>query len=83
VKQLESDDPFELVAVPRAEDIDLATDSETARCLIEEYALSGFAATEVADLFTTAQYSMPHAIYQRRGPDFVVSLIKEVFGINR
>jgi hypothetical protein len=57
-----------------------ATDRETARCIIEEYALTGFTAVEIARLFESAVYGHPHAIYQRRGPEFVSDLVTEVFG---
>jgi hypothetical protein len=80
VKHLESGDPFELVGVRRPSEVDVETDTETARCLIEEYALAGFAASEIADLFSSPAYAMPHAIYLRRGPRFVTGLVESVFG---
>jgi hypothetical protein len=51
-----------------------------ARCLIEEYALTGFAASEIRDLFASPAYTMPHAIYRRRGAGFVSDLVTDVFG---
>ncbi len=83
MKHLETDDPYELVGVTRPTGIDLATDGETARCLIEEYALAGFAASEIIELFASPAYSMPNAIFQRRGPAFVRDLINGVFGGGR
>ncbi len=83
MKHLETDDPYELVGVPRRDDIDLAADEETARCVIEEYALAGFAASEIIELFASPSYSMPNAIFQRRGPAFVRELITGVFGGGR
>lgn len=80
MKRLESNDPFELVGVRRPVEVDVETDTETARCLIEEYALAGFAASEIADLFSSPAYAMPHAIYLRRGPRFVTGLLELVFG---
>lgn len=80
MKKLESGDPFELVGVNHPVEIDVETDTETARCLIEEYALTGFAASEVLALFGSPAYVMPHAIYERRGRDFVVDLVEGVFG---
>ncbi|HUG08228.1 MAG TPA: hypothetical protein VMP13_04960 [Acidimicrobiia bacterium] len=80
MKHLESGDPFELVGVRRPVEIDVETDTETARCLIEEYALAGFAANEILDLFASPAYAMPNAIYRRRGADFVTSLVDVVFG---
>lgn len=80
MKHLETDDPFELVGVPRPGDGDVEADRETARCLIEEYALSGFAASEILELFASPAYGMPNGIFQRRGSSFVRELITGVFG---
>jgi hypothetical protein len=81
VKHLESDDPFELVGVTRAREIDIESDRNTARCLVEEYALTGFAAREIFELFASPAYTMPNAIFQRRGPAFIRELITGVFGV--
>jgi hypothetical protein len=83
VKHLETDDPFELVGVAHPGERDVDTDRETARCLIEEYALTGFAASEILELFASPAYGMPNAIFQRRGSPFVTELIAEVFGDGR
>ncbi len=80
MKHLESGDPFELVGVTHPREIDVETDRRTAQCLIEEYALGGFAANEILQLFASPAYGMPHAIFQRRGPAFVRELISTVFG---
>ena len=80
MKGLASDDPFELVGVTHPQEIDLEADTETARCLIEEYALTGFAAREILELFASPAYTMPNAIFSRRGPAFVRELISGVFG---
>ena len=80
MKGLERDDPFELIGtgypVSNAEE----TDRETARCIIEEYALSGFTATEILVLFESPLYGFPNAILRRRGTEFVTRLVGEVFG---
>ncbi len=80
MKDLESGDPFELVGVSRPPGMSVDADRETARCLIEEYALTGFAASEIRDLFASPAYTMPHAIYRRRGAQFVTDLVADVFG---
>ncbi len=80
MKAVESGDPFELVGVRRQVEPNLETDTETARCLIEEYALAGFAANEILDLFASPAYGMPNAIYRRRGAEFVTGLVAGVFG---
>ena len=80
MKHLEREDPFELVGtgypVANAEE----TDRQTARCIIEEYALSGFTATEILGLFESPLYGFPNAILRRRGTEFVGRLVGEVFG---
>lgn len=80
MKDLESGDPFELVGVSRPTGPSVDADRETARCLIEEYALTGFAASEIRALFASPVYTMPHAIYLRRGAQFVTDLVADVFG---
>lgn len=80
MKALEANDPFELVAVPRAEEIDIETDRQTARCIVEDYALTGFSGREILQLFASPGYGLPHAIFRRRGPEFVSGLVGEVFG---
>ena len=80
MKELESGDPFELVAVGRPPGMNIDADRETARCLIEEYALAGFAASEIRALFASPAYTMPHAIYRRRGAQFLSDLVTDVFG---
>ena len=80
MKGLERDDPFELIGtgypVVDAEE----TDRETARCIVEEYALTGFSAAEILQLFESPVYGFPHAIFRRRGAEFVRDLVGEVFG---
>lgn len=80
MKNLADDDPFELVGVTHRRGIDIETDRETARCLVEEYALTGFAADDILELFASPAYAMPHAIFQRRGADFIRELVAGVFG---
>ena len=62
MKSLESNDPFELVGVNPPRGLDIETDRETARCLIEEYALTGFSARDIVELFASPAYTMPNAI---------------------
>lgn len=83
MKAMESDDPFELVGTGYPVTEPEAADRDTTRCLIEEYALSGFSASEILRLFETPMYVYPHAIYRRRGADFVQELIGSVFGGGR
>ena len=80
MKGLEADDPMELVGIGYPVEIAEETDRETARCIVEEYALTGFAAKEILALFASPMYGLPHAIYRRRGQEFVTSLVDAVFG---
>jgi hypothetical protein len=83
VKEFERSDPLELVGIGFPVAVPEDTDRETARCLVEEYALSGFTAFEVGGLFESPAYGLPHAIYKRRGADFVRTLVEDVFGSHR
>jgi hypothetical protein len=83
MKEFERDDPLELVGIGYPVAVPEETDRETARCLVEEYALSGFSAFEVGALFESPAYALPHAIYKRRGADFVRTLVENVFGSRR
>ncbi len=78
MKGFEAHDPFVLVGVgyPVVEE----ADEETARCIVEEYALAGFGRDEILRLFEAPAYVMPHAILTRRGRGFVTSIIDEVLG---
>ena len=83
MKGLESGDPFELVGVGHPGEIAEATDRETARCIAEEYALTGFTASEILSLFASPMYGLPHAIQSRRGSVFVAEVVGSVFGGKR
>lgn len=80
MKGLESGDPFELVGVPHRSEIDAETDKATARCIVEDYALTGFSGREILQLFASPSYGLPHAIFRRRGAEFVHQLVTDVFG---
>jgi hypothetical protein len=77
-KQLQPEDPFEMVAVglPTTED---RTD-EMARTFVEEFALMGLTAERIMRLFEHPFYAGAHMVYQSRGEEFVRGLIDEVFG---
>ncbi len=80
MKRLESSDPFELVGVPHGGQVDIETDRATARCLVEDYALTGFSGREILRLFASPDFGLPNAILLRRGQQFVHDLVAEVFG---
>ena len=83
MKHLETDDPFELIGTGYPVTDPEETDRQTARCIVEEYALTGFSAAEILELFESSLYGFPHAIYRRRGAEFVRGLVGEVFGGSR
>jgi hypothetical protein len=83
MKELANEDPFELVGVANPSGVTVDADRETARCIIEEFAMTGFSAHEIGALFTSPMYGLPHAIYRRRGESFVRELISGVFGARR
>lgn len=79
-KHLESDDPYALVGIGFPTSAPEVADEQFAKCLVEEFALAGFSAVEVARLFESPVYAASHAVLLRMGPDFVRSVILEVYG---
>ncbi|MCZ7531490.1 MAG: hypothetical protein M5U31_14845 [Acidimicrobiia bacterium] len=79
-KSLESDDPYELVGVrfPVAPGVD--ADAAVVRCMIEDYALMGWPATRIRQLFGAEEFQGTHDVAARRGADFVEEQIVAVFG---
>ncbi len=79
-KELEDDDPYEFVAVrfPMEEGVD--ADEVMARCFVEEYALMGMPPDRMLALFRSAFFAGTNAILQRRGEEFVESIIRDVYG---
>ena len=82
-KDLESDDPYALVGIGFPTNSPNDADEQFARCLVEEFALAGFSALEVARLFESPLYAASHAVLLRMGPDFVRSVIAGVFGSSK
>lgn len=82
-KELEADDPYELAGVryPVAPGDD--PDRDTARTIIEEFALQGWDPPSIAGLFANEQAGHIHSIYRRRGGALLAELFAEVFGTNR
>ncbi len=79
-KAVEVGDPYEFVAAryPIADGVD--GDATMARCVVEEYALMGFAPERVVRLFQIPTYTATYGIQQRRGAAFVNDIIASVFG---
>ena len=78
-KEFEADDPYELTGVryPVAPGVD--ADRETARTIIEEFALQGWSAETIGRLFADPHAGHAHAIYQRRGDGLLDELFDLVF----
>ncbi len=76
-KTVEPGDPFERVGVSYPSDPEV--DRYTARCIVEEYALIGFGADDVRELFTSPNYAALHVLYRRYGGEFVDEAIAAVF----
>jgi hypothetical protein len=79
-KELEADDPYQLTGVryPVADGVD--ADRETARTLIEEFAMQGWGRVAIANHIADPQAGSAHAIYRRRGALMLDELFDEVFG---
>ncbi len=82
-KELEDDDPYELIGirVPLEKGVD--PDSVMARCFIEEYALMGVPHAKLMQLVRSPAFAGTHAIWVRQGDRFIESLIAEVYGLER
>ena len=78
-KDLEEDDPYELVAVQVAAPAGYDGPGEMARCFIEEFALMGWPPARILRLFQSKAFAGTHSVYEERGEPFVRGLIDEVF----
>ncbi len=79
-KEVEDDDPFELVGVHFDLPPGVDGDRELARCFVEEYALLGWRPDRIRSLFTDPVYAGAHAVAQRRGLALVDEVIAATFG---
>jgi len=79
-KQVEWDDPLELIGIGYPVEHAADADRATARALIEEYALGGWPAAEIRALFSSPAYAVTFGIARRNGAALVDELIASVFG---
>ncbi|HZJ07814.1 MAG TPA: hypothetical protein VFD59_20485 [Nocardioidaceae bacterium] len=79
-KELDVEDPYELVGMryPVPEGVD--GDRELARCFVEEFALMGWPAVRIRELFTEPSYTGAHEIASRRGMNLIDDVLTETFG---
>jgi hypothetical protein len=79
-KELDVDDPYELVAVQVPGPPGYDGPAEMARVFIEEFALMGWPPERILRLFRSRAFAGTHAVYEERGEAFVQALIDAVFG---
>lgn len=53
--------------------------AQMAACMIEEYALMGFARDRLLDMFKNPHYQALYTVYRTRGEEFVNSLMDTVY----
>lgn len=82
-KELDDDDPYELVSVQFAFPEGTDGDRELARCIVEEYALMGWRPEQVRELFAEPRYTGAHQVVRRRGMEIVDEAIAMVYGASR
>jgi hypothetical protein len=78
-KDLEADDPYELVAQRYPAEPGTDPDELMARCFIEEYALMGFPREKILALFRSSRFAATNAVLESRGEQFVNRLLAGVF----
>lgn len=79
-KELEDDDPYEVVGVRYPVVDSLEADRELARCFVEEYALIGWSPARIRGLFTSQEYAGAHGLATRRGMALIDEALGETFG---
>ena len=82
-KPYESRDPMELVGAVYLDDGEAASIEEMGRCFVEEFLRMGWPAESILTLFADPFYRGPHAVYCRKGRDYVRTLIESVSGADR
>ena len=77
-KELEQDDPFEMVGVALPSVMDDAALTEMACCFVEELARMGYGRERLMRVFRDPFYKGPHAVYRSKGEEFVRALVDQV-----
>ena len=78
-KDIESDDPYEFVAMRYTAEPGTDPDEAMARCFIEEYALMGMPRKHIMRMFESARFSGTHAILERRGAEFIRAISDDIY----
>jgi hypothetical protein len=76
----DAEDPLEIVGVVFDRPIDGAAHEEMARTFVEEYALMGWSARRLLDMFRRPFYAGAHDAYERMGEARIAQLIEETLG---
>ena len=79
-KELETDDPYELIGMRFPMEPGVDGEELQSRCFIEEYALMGMPQFKVMHMFKSEFFAGTHAILVSRGEPFVERIIEEVYG---
>lgn len=80
VKEIESDDPYEFVAMRYTAAPGTDPDEVMARCFIEEYALMGMPRKHIMRMFESARFTGTNSILERRGAAFIRAISDDVYG---
>ena len=75
--KFDHEDPMQLRGAVMPDPDDTGMD-EMARCVVEEYVRLGWSDERLWTLFRNPHFGVPHAIYQRKGEDYVLNLIASV-----
>ncbi len=77
-KEMESEDPFEMVGVLVPTEPGEDATGLMARSFVEEYALMGFTAGQILHLFRNPFYAGAHMVHKQRGEAYVQEIIDDV-----
>jgi hypothetical protein len=80
VKDVDAEDPLEIVGVVLDRPIDDAGLEAMARTFVEEFALTGWNGGRILSMFRQPFYAGAHSAYERLGEDRIACLIEEVCG---
>jgi hypothetical protein len=79
-KDVEPDDPMEIVGVVLDRPIDRSGLDDMARTFVEEYALMGWPAKRILGLFRHPFYGGAHDAYEALGEARILKLVEETLG---
>ena len=79
-KEIESDDPYEFVAMRYTAEPGTDPDAVMARCFIEEYALMGMPRKHIMRMFESAKFTGTNSILERRGAAFIGAISDDIYG---